>query len=126
MIVPFQKITGLEWSQGAGAEARRTATEKETYLPGAVENSLAGILAEAPLGETTLLLDPPAEGLSPDVARTILENPPARIVYVSCDPATFSRDAAKFLERYTLSRVQPIDMFPQTAEIELAALFLLA
>ncbi|PAZ01998.1 MAG: 23S rRNA (uracil-5-)methyltransferase, partial [Spartobacteria bacterium AMD-G5] len=48
------------------------------------------------------------------------------IVYVSCDPATFSRDAAKFLERYTLSRVQPIDMFPQTAEIELAALFLLA
>jgi tRNA/tmRNA/rRNA uracil-C5-methylase (TrmA/RlmC/RlmD family) len=126
LIGPFQKITGLEWSQGAVAEARRTAIEKETYLPGAVENSLAGILAEAPLGETTLLLDPPAEGLSPDVARTILENPPARIVYVSCDPSTFSRDAAKFLERYTLSRVQPIDMFPQTAEIELAALFLLA
>jgi len=126
LVDRFEKITGLEWSQGAVTEARRTATEKETYLPGAVENSLSGVLAEAPLSETTLLLDPPAEGLSPDVARAILENPPARIVYVSCDPATFSRDAAKFLGRYTLTRVQPVDMFPQTAEIELAALFLLA
>ncbi len=126
LLARFEKITGLEWSQGAVAEARRTATEKETYLPGAVENSLASVLAGAPLKETTLLLDPPAEGLSPDVARAILENPPARIVYVSCDPATFSRDAAKFLGRYTLTRVQPVDMFPQTAEIELAALFLLA
>lgn len=126
LLEKFQRIIGLEWSQGAVAEARRTATEKEAYLPGAVENSLAAVLLEAPLGETTLLVDPPAEGLSPDVARGILENPPARLVYVSCDPATFSRDAAKLLERYTLARVQPVDMFPQTAEIELAALFLLA
>jgi len=126
LLEKFEKITGLEWSQGAVAEAKRFATEKETYLPGAVENSLARVLSEAPLAGTTLLVDPPAEGLSPDVARAILENPPARLVYVSCDPATFSRDAAKFLERYTLSRVQPVDMFPQTAEIEIAALFLLA
>jgi 23S rRNA (uracil1939-C5)-methyltransferase len=100
LLEKFQKITGLEWSQGAVAEAKRSGT--------------------------TLLVDPPAEGLSPDVARAILENPPAKLVYVSCDPATFSRDAAKFLEPYTLSRVQPVDMFPQTAEIEVAALFLLA
>ena len=126
LLEHFQKVTGLEWSQGAVAEAKRSATEKETYLPGAVENSLARVLSEAPLAGTTLLVDPPAEGLSPDVARAILENPPARLVYVSCDPATFSRDAAKFLERYRLERVQPVDMFPQTAEIELAALFLLA
>ncbi|MFZ9919864.1 MAG: class I SAM-dependent RNA methyltransferase [Terrimicrobiaceae bacterium] len=126
LISRFDQITGLEWSQPAIAEARRDASPNETYLPGAVENSLAGVLSDAPLAETTLLLDPPAEGLSPDVARTILENPPARIVYVSCDPATFSRDTAKFLERYTLVRVQPVDMFPQTAEIELAAQFLIA
>lgn len=126
LLEHFQKITGLEWSQGAVAEAKRSATEKETYLPGAVENSLARVLSEAPLARTTLLVDPPAEGLSPDVARAILENPPARLVYVSCDPATFSRDAFKFLGRYRLERVQPVDMFPQTAEIELAALFLLA
>jgi tRNA/tmRNA/rRNA uracil-C5-methylase (TrmA/RlmC/RlmD family) len=116
----FEKLIGLEWSQSAIAEARRTATEKETYLPGAVEHSLSGVLTES----STLLLDPPAEGLKPDVVRAILEIPPARLVYVSCDPATFSRDASRLMEKFPLARVQPIDMFPQTAEIELAALFL--
>jgi tRNA/tmRNA/rRNA uracil-C5-methylase (TrmA/RlmC/RlmD family) len=124
LLEKFQRLIGLEWSQPAIAEARRNATERETYLAGAVEHTLSGVLSEAPWDSTALLLDPPAEGLKPDVVRSILENPPARLVYVSCDPATFSRDTAKLLERYTLSLVQPIDMFPQTAEIELAALFL--
>jgi tRNA/tmRNA/rRNA uracil-C5-methylase (TrmA/RlmC/RlmD family) len=120
LLPNFQKLIGLEWSQSAIADARRTATEKETYLPGAVEHSLAGVLTES----ATLLLDPPAEGLKPDVVRAILECPPEKIVYVSCDPATFSRDAARLMEKFPLARVQPVDMFPQTAEIELAALFL--
>jgi tRNA/tmRNA/rRNA uracil-C5-methylase (TrmA/RlmC/RlmD family) len=42
---------------------------------------------------------------------------------VSCDPATFARDAKKLSEIYQIESVQPVDMFPQTAEIELAALF---
>jgi tRNA/tmRNA/rRNA uracil-C5-methylase (TrmA/RlmC/RlmD family) len=120
LVENFEKLIGLEWSQSAIAEARRSATEKETYLPGAVEHSLSGVLTESAI----LLLDPPAEGLKPDVVRTILEIPPAKIVYVSCDPATFSRDASRLMEKFTLARVQPVDMFPQTAEIELAALFL--
>jgi tRNA/tmRNA/rRNA uracil-C5-methylase (TrmA/RlmC/RlmD family) len=44
-------------------------------------------------------------------------------VYVSCDPATFSRDAKKLSASYGIQGIQPVDMFPQTAEIELAALF---
>jgi tRNA/tmRNA/rRNA uracil-C5-methylase (TrmA/RlmC/RlmD family) len=55
--------------------------------------------------------------------RAILENPPKRIVYVSCDPATFSRDAKKLSAEYRIQCIQPVDMFPQTAEIELAGLF---
>jgi tRNA/tmRNA/rRNA uracil-C5-methylase (TrmA/RlmC/RlmD family) len=55
--------------------------------------------------------------------RAILENPPHRVVYVSCDPATFSRDAKKLSASYGIQGIQPVDMFPQTAEIELAALF---
>jgi 23S rRNA (uracil1939-C5)-methyltransferase len=71
------------------------------------------------------LLDPPSEGLSPDAMRAILENPPAKVIYVSCDPATFARDAKKLSALYNIGRVQPVDMFPQTAEIELAAVFAL-
>jgi 23S rRNA (uracil1939-C5)-methyltransferase len=55
--------------------------------------------------------------------RAVLENPPHRIVYVSCDPATFSRDAKKLSGEYRIQCIQPVDMFPQTAEIELAGLF---
>jgi tRNA/tmRNA/rRNA uracil-C5-methylase (TrmA/RlmC/RlmD family) len=124
LLEHFQKIIGIEWSPPAVSEARRHAVEHEIYHAGAVEHTLPGILAEAPLDGTTVLVDPPAEGVKQDVLRAILECPPAKIVYVSCDPATFSRDAARLMEKFTLARVQPIDMFPQTAEIELAALFL--
>lgn len=126
LVSHFDQITGLEWSQPAIAEARRHATPKETYLAGAVENSLSSVLAQTPPHGSVLIVDPPAEGLAPDVVRAILENPPEKLVYVSCDPATFSRDTAKLSARYRLERVQPVDMFPQTAEIELASLFLLA
>lgn len=123
LVSKFEKVIGLEWSQAAIQLARRAATPRETYLPGAVENSLAALLSESPRNGTTLILDPPAEGVAPDVIRAILENPPEKLVYVSCDPATFSRDASRLEAAYSLSHVQPVDMFPQTAEIELAASF---
>jgi tRNA/tmRNA/rRNA uracil-C5-methylase (TrmA/RlmC/RlmD family) len=54
---------------------------------------------------------------------TILQTPPARIVYVSCNPATLARDAKRLSERYRLVQVTPLDMFPQTAEIESVSVF---
>jgi len=72
---------------------------------------------------TVLLLDPPSEGLAELATQTILEHPPARIVYVSCNPATLARDARRLAERYRLLQVTPLDMFPQTAEIESVSVF---
>jgi 23S rRNA (uracil1939-C5)-methyltransferase len=54
---------------------------------------------------------------------TILERLPARIVYVSCNPATLARDAKRLSARYRLLQVTPLDMFPQTAEIESVSVF---
>jgi 23S rRNA (uracil1939-C5)-methyltransferase len=121
----FQRILGIEWSDGAVRKAREEALENETYIVGSVEAHISEALLAAPASETVLLVDPPAEGLSADTILHILERPPARLVYVSCDPATFARDAKKLSGHYDVSRVQPVDMFPQTAEIELAALFVL-
>jgi len=73
-----------------------------------------------------LLLDPPSEGLADQVTETILEIPPARIVYVSCNPATLARDAKRLTvlsNRYRIVQVTPLDMFPQTAEIESVSVF---
>jgi len=125
LLPHFNRIHGIEWSEGAVRTAKETATEKETYVAGSVEAHLSQALLNGVAAETTLLLDPPSEGLSPDAMRAILENPPAKVVYVSCDPATFARDAKKLSVLYSIGHVQPVDMFPQTAEIELAAVFVL-
>jgi 23S rRNA (uracil1939-C5)-methyltransferase len=119
----FEATTGIEWSAPAVKAARRDAGPTESYHEGAVENLLPGILATAPPDATVLVADPPAEGLSPDVVRAILAHPPARLVYVSCDPATFARDTSRLGGVFAPGTIQPVDMFPQTAGIELAAVF---
>lgn len=123
LLSGFQKIIGIEWSDAAVRAARRDATEKETYISGSVENHLRDSLPATTDSHVVLLVDPPSEGLSPDVVHTILNRPPETLVYISCDPATFARDAKKLMPTYALERVQPVDMFPQTAEIELIARF---
>lgn len=70
-----------------------------------------------------LLLDPPRKGCADDVIRQASDSDIDRIVYVSCDPLTLSRDAAKLSERFELVSVQPYDMFPQTAEVETLCVF---
>ena len=64
-----------------------------------------------------LVVDPPRRGLSPGAARKILELSPARIVYLSCDPATLARDL-RLLAGYEARRVCAVDMFPRTANVE--------
>ena len=67
-----------------------------------------------------VVLDPASKGAKPAVLQAILDVKPQRIVYVSCDPATLSRDlqllAAQGL--YSIEYIQPVDMFPQTAHLE--------
>jgi 23S rRNA (uracil1939-C5)-methyltransferase len=117
----FKNITGIEWSAGAVRAAKATAAQNETYLHGAVEAHLANALETAGSADTALLVDPPAEGLSPEVVEIIGRHLPATIVYVSCDPSTLARDLKKLCGWYSVEYVQPVDMFPQTAEIESVA-----
>jgi len=70
-----------------------------------------------------IVCDPPRLGLSPDVRAAIIAMKPARIVYISCNPATQARDMGELARNgYVLKRLQPIDMFPQTAHIEVIGL----
>ena len=65
-----------------------------------------------------VILDPPRAGIHPDVAEVILEAAPDRIVYVSCNPASQARDLALLGEKYRITAVQPVDMFPHTHHVE--------
>jgi len=121
----FTKVIGIERSIASVAMASRQAAPNEEYLAGDVEQMLPAALSAGSSAGTVLLLDPPSEGLAELATEAILERPPARIVYVSCNPSTLARDAKRLSERYRMEQVTPLDMFPQTAEIESVSLFYL-
>jgi 23S rRNA (uracil1939-C5)-methyltransferase len=75
-----------------------------------------------------VILDPPRRGCEPEVIKYLREKQVDRLVYVSCNPATQARDLKLLCEgdRYQLTRVQPIDFFPQTSHVEAIAFLTLS
>ena len=72
-----------------------------------------------------IIVDPPRAGMHPSVVETIIAAHPAKLVYVSCNPATQARDAALLVAGgYRIVRSQPVDMFPQTHHVENVLLFI--
>jgi 23S rRNA (uracil1939-C5)-methyltransferase len=65
-----------------------------------------------------IITDPPRAGMHGDVIKAILLAAPSRIVYISCNPSTQARDIHLLSEKYTITRVQPVDMFPHTHHVE--------
>jgi 23S rRNA (uracil1939-C5)-methyltransferase len=65
-----------------------------------------------------IITDPPRDGMHADVVRQILNIAPKKVVYVSCNSATQARDLALMDETYKVTKVQAVDMFPQTHHIE--------
>ncbi|NRT15740.1 23S rRNA (uracil1939-C5)-methyltransferase [Flavobacterium sp. 28A] len=65
-----------------------------------------------------IITDPPRDGMHKDVIEQIMKIAPAKVVYVSCNSATQARDLALMDEKYKVTRVRPVDMFPQTHHVE--------
>lgn len=66
----------------------------------------------------TIILDPPRSGIHPKAAESLLEYAAEKIIYVSCNPGTQARDLALLKQKYNITKIQPVDMFPHTFHIE--------
>ena len=121
------RIFGIEGDGQSVKCARANLRDHEltnaTFFKGDVEKILRENVIKGKVPVDAVLLDPPRIGCARKVLDGIAKIGPAKIVYVSCDPVTQARDIRYLIEKgFSLTELQPIDMFPQTKHIEVIAL----
>ena len=107
------QVVGIELDPAAVAEAERARVRNTRFIGARVEDAL-----QAQLPADLVIVNPPRSGLDQLVTAILLQTPPARIIYVSCDPATLARDLERLSAGYRLAAIQCFDLFPQTTHIE--------
>lgn len=116
-----KEVVGIEWVEEAVIDAKNNAC-----VNGIANARFVCMDAEEGLKDVgpidVAVLNPPRKGCSLPFIEQILKLSPQKIAYISCDPATLARDLALLKANYSLQKVQPFDMFPQTAHVETLAL----
>ncbi|HEY0966195.1 MAG TPA: class I SAM-dependent RNA methyltransferase [Opitutaceae bacterium] len=117
----FEKVAGIEISESSVVFARQNTElngiKNANFQAGDASAIFAGLLF--PAADTAVVIDPPRKGCDESFLRQLFAYGPRAVVYVSCDPATQMRDLRFFTEAgYTLTAVQPFDLFPQTRHLE--------
>ncbi len=117
----FEQVSGIELSATSINFARENAAANgianATFQAGDASAIFAGLTF--PPRETVVVIDPPRKGCDENFLNQLFAFGPRAVVYVSCDPATQMRDLKHFTAKgYTLTAVQPFDLFPQTRHLE--------
>ena len=120
-----KEVVGIESVASSVKDAQRNAeangVQNCAFILGDLKEKLTGDtewMARHPKPEV-MIIDPPRTGMHPKVVQEIIALAPSRIVYVSCNPPTQARDVkALCAERYTLTKLQPLDLFPHTYHVE--------
>lgn len=116
------RVIGIEYVPEAISDARINAAMNGItncdFFAGDMKDVLTDSFIRDHGAPDVMIVDPPRAGMHPDVVKVILNASPKRIVYVSCNPASQARDLAMMADRYRITAVQPVDMFPHTQHIE--------
>ena len=124
-----KKVYGIEIVEDAIKDANENAkingiTNCE-FIAGDTEILLTDLIYNKKIIPDVVIVDPPRRGLDTTTVKNILKIHPERVAYISCNPATLVRDLALFEEKYSVKMMQPVDMFPWTSHVEVAALLCL-
>jgi len=117
-----KKVIGVESVPEAIEDAKANAKRNEITNCEFFVGDMKVVFNEAFIAKhgqpDVIITDPPRDGMHKDVIEQILKIEPQKIVYVSCNSATQARDLALMDEKYKVTRVRPVDMFPQTHHVE--------
>lgn len=114
-----KEVHGVEINPLAIENARHNAQKNQIENAFFYCGEVRKVLRDLSFPLDVIVVDPPRDGLNRKVIQFLLEKTPSQILYVSCNPTTLARDLKDLCEGgYSVSRVQPIDMFPHTYHIE--------
>lgn len=118
-----RQVVGIEYVPEAIEDAKVNAelnglADRTLFYAGDMKDILTDDFIARHGRPDVIITDPPRAGMHTDVINVILNAAPRRIVYVSCNPATQARDLALLDTKYRVTKVQPVDMFPQTHHVE--------
>ncbi len=117
-----KKVVGIEYVPEAIEDAKENSKlnniENTLFFAGDMKQVLNNSFVQQNGQPDIIITDPPRAGMHTDVIQTILAISPGKIVYVSCNPATQARDLALLNDSYSVSKIQPVDMFPHTHHVE--------
>lgn len=126
-IAPYvKKVVGIESVAAAVADAEINSKINDisntVFFAGETEKILTPEFIAAQGIPDVIITDPPRNGMHEKVVRAIMHVSPAKLVYISCNPATQARDIALLSDLYRMETCQPVDMFPHTQHVENVAL----
>ncbi|MBM3432836.1 MAG: 23S rRNA (uracil(1939)-C(5))-methyltransferase RlmD [Bacteroidetes bacterium] len=117
-----KKIIGVELIEAAIEDARinaeRNGILSTSFFAGDVIDICTDTFFDQHGRPNVLITDPPRAGMHDKLVQKILNIEAPLVIYVSCNPATQARDLQRLAEKYTVTRVQPVDLFPHTLHIE--------
>lgn len=120
-----EKVLGIEVSESSVQKARENSAANKLsnafFETGDMKDVFSSEMNDKYGTPDVLVTDPPRAGMHEDVIHQIRELKPERIVYISCNSSTLARDLAMLSDLYSVDKVQPVDMFPQTYHIETVA-----
>jgi 23S rRNA (uracil1939-C5)-methyltransferase len=117
-----RKVIGIEYVEAAIIDARvnseRNGLNNTLFYAGDMKDVLTDEFIAKHGRPEVMIIDPPRAGMHESVVKVILNAAPDVLVYVSCNPATQARDLALLDEKYRVTAIRPVDMFPHTHHVE--------